>query len=266
MKSLRLRGAALAVAVAFMLSLTAVAMAAPVPPDLQARLMALYKSWASLLGQGKLADAAAISVPDLKKQIIDAAKTKEDADGLASMARSMTPDTIEPKHASLSKDGKHAVIVTLATVKVPDNLKLPADAPPDAPKPGQILQSEITLKFERDGAEWKFAEQDFGMDPSQIKHCHDDAAETLAAYNQGTDQNAGGPIARVEFKPDHTLVVFRVLDEETCAILPAKEKLSKNGFDVASLTPYAIIQIDGYPHKTDKQRVWAEKYKIIEDE
>ncbi|MGH6981332.1 MAG: hypothetical protein ACREFC_09015, partial [Stellaceae bacterium] len=236
--------------------------AAPVSPELQAQLMALFNRWEHSLGDGKLAEAAAISVPDLRKQIIEAAKSKDDAAGLAAMAKSMTPDKLEPKHASLSKDGKHAVIVALATVKLPENLKLPPDAPPDAPKPGQIIQNEITLKFEHESSDWKFAEQIFGMSPGQIKTCHDETTETRSAYDKGRSQSAGGPISRVEFKPDHTLIVFRVVDEENCAILPPKAKLA----NPAALEPYAIVTLDGFPHKSDKQRMWAETFKILEDQ
>ena len=256
------RGAALLAGMAAWLTVAPAGIAAPASPELQTQLMALFNRWEHALGDGKLADAASISVPELRQQIAEAMKNKDDAAGLAAMAKSMTPDKIEPKRASVSKDGKHAVIVALATVKMPENLKLPKDAPPDAPKPGQIIHNELTLKFERDGSEWKFAEQIFGMDPGQIKTCRDDATETLAGYDRGREQSAGGPISRVEFGPDHTLVVFRVVDEENCAILPPKAKLT----DVDALIPYAIVSVEGYPHKTDKQRMWAESHKILEDQ
>ncbi len=224
--------------------------------------MALYHRWASLLGAGKLSDAAAISAPELRGQIADTMKNKDAADQLAAMAKAMTPDTVEPKYAILSKDGKQALIIALSTSKVPLDAKLP----PDGPKPGSIVQGELTLKFEREGTEWKFVEQDFGPGPADIKACHDDATETLGSYDKGQSQNAGGPIVRVEFKPDHTLVVFRVVDEENCAILPTREQLTKNGFDVSLLTPYTLIEIDGYPSKTDKQRIWADKFHIVQDD
>jgi hypothetical protein len=255
-------GAAIAAVLAVILSATGPTLAAPVAPDLQVQLMALFNRWESLLGQGKLADAAAISVPELRKQIAAAMKSKKDAAGLAEMVKDMTPDKLEPRHASLSKDGKRATIITVATRKIPEDAKMP----PDGPKPGSVVQTEITLKFERDGKDWKFAEQLFGMDPAQIKHCHDDAEETVAAYDQTSSQSAGGLINRVEFKPDHTLVVFRILDEENCGILPARDKLAKDGFDASSLVPYAMLELSGYPHKTDQQRVWAEKFRIVQED
>jgi hypothetical protein len=252
-------GAAVLLAVA---SLSGPVRAAPVSPDLQAQLLALYNRWAGLLGSGKLSDAAAISGAELRGQIADTMKNKDATAQLTAMAKAMTPDKIEPKHAVMSKDGKQAVIIALSISKIPMDAKLP----PDGPKPGSIVQGELTLKFEREGTEWKFVEQDFGMDPAEIKQCHDDATEALAAYDRGRSENAGGPIARVEFKPDHTLVVFRVVDEEDCAILPTKEQLTKSGFNVSSLTPYTLIEIDGYPSKTDKQRIWADKFHILQDD
>jgi hypothetical protein len=236
--------------------------AAPLSPELQTQLLALYHRWASLLGDGKLAEAAAISAPDLRKQIADTMKNKDETAQLAAMAKAMTPDTIEPKHAAMSKDGKQAFIIALSTSRVP----LDAKVPPDGPKPGSIVQGELTLKFERQGTEWKFVEQDFGPGPADIKACHDDATETLGSYDKSRSQNAGGPIARVEFKADHTLVVFRIVDEENCAILPTKEELAKGGFNVSLLTPYTLIEIDGFPHKSDKQRMWADKFHIVQDD
>ena len=207
--------------------------------------MAVYKNWESLLAAGNLADAAAISVPELSKQIADAMKNKEDAEGLKEMAKEMAPDKVEPQHASMSKDGKLATIFAIGTEKIPEDAKMP----PDGPKPGTTLQFELTLEFGRDGKDWKFAEQLFGMNPSQIKTCHDEASETLTSCDQRKSQSTGGPIRRVEFKPDHTLVVFRVLDEEGCAILPTRDQLAKGGFDPAALVPYALIEFSGYPNR-----------------
>lgn len=256
------KGAAGLAALALAMLFAGAAGAAPVTPDVQTRLMALYGKWQAALGQGKLADAATLSVPELSKQITDTMKSKEEAEGLTEMAKAMAPDKVEPQHGSLSKDGKHVTIIALATKKIPDDAKMPADGP----KPGSVLHFELTLKFERDGAGWKFAEQVFGGDPADIKACHDEASEKLTAYDQGKSQSAGGPIRRVEFKPDHTLVVFRVLDEEDCAILPTKDQLAKRGLDPAALVPYALIEFSGYPHKSDKQRIWAQKFNMLPEE
>lgn len=258
----RHKGAARLAVLALAMLLSGSAWAAPVAPDVQTQLMTLYGKWQAALGQGKLADAAAISAPELSKQITDTMTNKEEAEGLSEMAKAMAPDKVEPQHGALSKDGRHVTIITLATKKIPIDAKMP----PEGPKPGSVLHFELTLRFERDGVGWKFAEQIFGGDPADIKACHDEASETVAAYDQGRSQSAGGPIRRVEFKADHTLVAFRVSDEEDCAILPPKDQLAKRGLDPAGLVPYALIEFSGYPHKTDKQRLWARKFNMLPDE
>jgi hypothetical protein len=73
----------------------------------------------------------------------------------------------------------------------------------------------------------------------------------------------GGPIVRVDFQPDHTLVVIRVVDEENCALLrDNKEGLLKHGLAADKLVPYAIVEIEGSPHRTDKQKVLVDKLNV----
>ena len=64
-------------------------------------------------------------------------------------------------------------------------------------------------------------------DPASIKVCHDEPSEIEAAYNGNSNSNVGGLIRRVEFKPDHTLVMVRIVDEENCLILPPREWLAQ---------------------------------------
>jgi hypothetical protein len=172
------------------------------------------------------------------------------------MARQMVPDRVEPLHATQSSDHKKATIVTLGTKTIPATMRIPG-----GPKPGTVMHGEITLVFEREGNAWKLADQIFGMDPADIKACKDKAVERIAVYDADRDISLGGPIRRVEFKPDHTLVVIRVLDEEDCAILPNREGLAKLGIDPGALVPYAIVEMSGSPHKTDKQRAWVKKFR-----
>jgi hypothetical protein len=102
----------------------------------------------------------------------------------------------------------------------------------------------------------------FGMDPSQIKACKNQAFEPIEAYDQNMSSSLGGPIVRVAFEADHTLVIVRVLDEEDCVFLPSRVELQKSGFDPGLLVPYAIVEVDGFPHKSDKQKTWADRIKM----
>jgi hypothetical protein len=128
------------------------------------------------------------------------------------------------------------------------------------------MHGEITLTFKQEGKQWKFDEQDFGVDPASVKPCSDDAVEPMANYDDDRDVSLGGMIRKVEFKPDHTLLVVRIVDEDTCAILPDKEKLQQLGMDVSLLVPYATVDMEGSPHKTDKQRAYINKLRVLADE
>ena len=135
---------------------------------------------------------------------------------------------------------------------------------PDAPKPGTVTHGEVTLQFAREGQEWKLADIRFGPDPAAVKLCHDDAAESETSYDRSVSGEIGGQIRRVEFKPDHTLVVIRVVDEENCLILPARNLLAQHG-DPDKLVAWALIEAGGAPHHSDKQRLWADKWTVTDE-
>ena len=137
---------------------------------------------------------------------------------------------------------------------------------PGAPKPGTIAQSEVTLRFEREGNAWKLADQSFGPDPTAITVCRDQKMETETAYDRDVNGNIGGLIRRVDFKPDHTLVVIRVGNEENCLILPPRDWLSQHNGHPDKLVPWALIEADGAPHRSDKQRFWADKWTVTDEE
>jgi len=42
--------------------------------------------------------------------------------------------------------------------------------------------------------------------------------------------------------------------------------LSKRGVEPARLVPYAVLEIQGHPHKTDKQKVLADNVTVHDDE
>jgi hypothetical protein len=237
------------------------ALASPLDPALQQQLLALYDSYNKAIMAGKFADIAALRTAKGRAEwLAEAKKTRKQQAEDLDMARQMVPDRVEPLHATLSGDGATATIITLASKTLPTNVKLN-----NGLKPGAVMHSELTLTFARDGQQWKLADLLFGVDPTALKPCKDEAAETIAAYDQDQDVSLGGLIRRVEFKSDHTLLVIQMLDEETCAILPNREGLVKLGMDPDLLVPYATVEMGGSPHKTDKQRVWIDKLRVLAD-
>lgn len=236
------------------------AFAAPVDPALQKELLALYDSFNATLAKGQYDAAVAQRPAATQKMFKEQLKTAQDRKAFVDMTKMMTPDKLDVMHSSLSSDGNKAVLVTVANKVVPAGLK-----DKNAPPAGTVMTSELTLEFVKEGGKWKYDSQTFGMDPSKIKPCTDTKFEPIEAYDENSNMSAGGPIARVDLKGDHTLVVFRVLDEENCAFLPDKDTLAKSGFDVTLLQPYTVISLEGLKHKTSKQKIWVEQLDIQRD-
>ena len=236
-----------------------VARAAPLDAALQSDLLALYARYNKALAAGNLKDAVALRTAGKQAEFKAELKRSPKAQsGLLAMARDMAPDSVEPLHATLSADGNAATIVTLGSKTVPAGLKIP-----NGPKPGTVVKAEITLDFIKEGGVWKFENQTFGMDPSRVKPCQDEAVEASSAYDSGRDLSFGGPIQRVDYKPDHTLLVIRVLDEENCAILPKRGDLKARGIDPDALAPYVIVEMTGHPHRSDSQRAIVTDLRVL---
>lgn len=239
------------------------AIAAPLDPALQQQLLDIYDAYNKALLAGKVADAmklrsAAIRAEAQKEMPTEAARQR-----FLAMARTMVPDSLQVVHATTSAAESKASIITIATKTMPKNMK----PSPGGPAPGSTLHAEVILSFVKEGAAWKLDDQTFGMDPSTIKACRDEKFEPASAYDAGRTVSLGGPIVRVDFQSDHTLVVVRVTDEEDCAFLPDnKEGLLKKGLAPDKLVPYAIVEIEGSPHKTDKQKVLVDNLTVRDEE
>mgnify|MGYP003339274194 FL=1 len=223
----------------------------------------LFRSrYAKAIGAGKVNDALATRSAAARKRIQAALKDRKQRQSFLDFAKFLTFDSIDVQHATLAKDGASATLITIATKKIPADAKLP----PGGPAPGSIARIELTLDFVREARVWKFDEQTLGGDPDKIVACKDASFEPREAYALEKNIELGGPVRRVEFKPDYTLVVVRVLDEENCVFLPDRAKLAGAGVKPDGLVPYAIVRVAGAPHKTDKQKVLAADISVYEDD
>lgn len=242
-------------------SLATAAWAGPLDPALQVQLLRLYDSYNKAIATGKLDEAVAMrsrqAREDIRKDMGSASARKE----FLEFSVDVIPDTVEVKRTTLSKDGATAAILVIA------RRTIPRGAPPGAPPPGTVLANEVTLNFLKEDGAWKFDSPVFGPDPTAIIHCKNEAFEPLDAYDprDNVSMSMGGPIARVTFEKDYTLVVIRIVDEENCAYLPNRAAIAKSGLNPDLLIPYAIISIDGFPHKSDKQKIWAERFSVSGD-
>ncbi len=93
--------------------LTSVA-AAPLDPALQQELLALYDRYNKAIAAGKLADATALRTTPARVEIDKELKKGKKAQAeFIEMSKQMVPDSIEVLHATISRDGTQATILTL---------------------------------------------------------------------------------------------------------------------------------------------------------
>ena len=235
------------------------ALAAPLDVALQQQLLGIYDGYNKALLAGKLPDALKLRSAQTRAEAQKEMATAAARQRFLEMAKTMVPDTVQVAHASINAAGDKANIITVAAKTIPKSAKIPRGGP----APGSTLHSELTLSFVKESDGWKLDDQIFSRDPASITACKDDRYEPEAAYDTDRTVSMGGPIVRVDFQPDHTMVVIRVVDEENCAFLRAnKEELLKHGLSPDKLVPYAIVEIEGSPHRTDKQKVLVDKLNV----
>lgn len=248
-----------AVIVACLLALPAAA--APPDPALQKQLLGIFDDYNAAIARGDVDKALPLRSKEAQNNLTDAMKAPQDKAEFLEMSKFMVPDSLEVVHGSLSKDGGKVTLRTVASKKVPPGMK--GEGLPPA---GTVVRSELTLDFVKESGTWKYDNQIFGMDPDKIKACTDDKFEPIAAYDESSSLSMGGPITRVAFNAEYTLVVVRVVDEETCTFLPDKATLAKAGFDPGHLVPYAIVSIEGFKHKTSPQKVWVDSIDVQDED
>lgn len=236
------------------------ALAAPADPAQRDAALAVFNAWNKAVAAGKLNDALALRSADRRARISKDMKTAAQRRQVGEMLKAMLPDTVEVLHAAQNKDGSKMTLYTVVGRTVP-----PGQRREGMPPPGTRLQAEVALDFLREGGTWKFDNQTWGMDPSKLKPCTS-TFSGMDAFEERDNLQMGGQIRRVDFAADHTKVVIRMLDEENCIFLPSKARLTELGFDSDWLQPYAIIEIAAWPHRQDKQAVWAENITVLDDE
>jgi hypothetical protein len=254
----------LPVAVLLGLLLAVPARAATVDPSTEQALLALYGRYKAAIVAGKFDAATAVMSAGLKKRYQAQTRTAKERKEALEMARQLMPETVTVVHSFIDDAGTHARLVTLATrtMTVPKGVKLPPGAPP----PGTVMKAGVTLEFVKEGGGWKFNEQTFGADPTAVLACNSEVNEPESAYDLESNVSAGGPIVRVEFKPDYTLVVFSVVGDPNCAFLPNRAALEKAGLRTAMLVPYAMISLDGVKHRSDPQKILSDQITVTAEE
>ena len=235
--------------------------AAPLDPALQQQLLGVYDTYNKAIATEKLDIAMGQMSKRLRTDIQAETKTAKGRREALTMMRAMIPDTISVVHTFVNPGATKARLVTQAVKTMPKGMKIP-----DAPPPGSVMRSGLTLSFAKEDGTWKFDLQTFGADPMAVTGCKDETAEPRSAYRAESNVSSGGPIVRVAFEPKYTLVVYSVVGEANCAFLPAKADLAEKGVDPAQLQPYAIAIFEGIGHRDDPQKLWAETVEVRPEE
>lgn len=234
--------------------------AAPVDSAAQQQLLGVYNNaYNAALAAGKLPDALTQRSAAQRKALQKETRTAKARQEFLAMAKAMTPDRLQIVHSFQATGGDRARLVVLASKTFP-----PGKPVPGGPPPGSTATSELTLGFVREAGTWKLDDMLWGIDPAKVVAC-DPKFDGEAAFD-GKDVSIGGPLARVDFQPDHTLLVVRVVDEETCAFLANRAEIKAHGLDPDTLTPYAMVEIEGVAHHTDKQKLLVEHLSVRPEE
>ena len=231
--------------------------ATPVDPAVQAEVMAIYDKWNKAVAAGNLADGLKLHSAARRAVFANEMKTKAAQQEMVAMMRALAPETVEVQHAELNKDGTKVTVETIIGRTMPKGVTH-AGAPPA----GSKLRNELTLTFLREAGAWKLDGERRGMDPGKVKPCASTAFEGLDSFVEESNTSMGGMIRSVAFNADHTMVVIRMFDQENCIFMPTRAKLTELGLNTDLLVPRAIIEIQAWPHRADKQRVWAEGLKV----
>jgi hypothetical protein len=117
---------------------------------------------------------------------------------------------------------------------------------------GTLAHIETQTDFAKEKGAWVITGVVYGMNRDAIKRAANDNPGPDDSYDTETSLNIGGPIVRVAFEKDYTLIVIRVLDEEHDLFLPPKAKLKAMGVDPAKLTEGRIVSGDGSTSRNDE--------------
>ena len=128
-----------------------------------------------------------------------------------------------------------------------------------ASEAGEQTERVIVSLAEEDGAlrvAGLFAAADpAAAEPSEVERAGDDERGEIDDYDVNQHTNLGGPVIRVSFGEEYSLVVVRVLDGEQSVFLPTRRELMDAGIDPDLLVPDAMVEIEGHSHGSDPCKV-----------
>ncbi|HUB15292.1 MAG TPA: hypothetical protein VMB34_25305 [Acetobacteraceae bacterium] len=232
-----------------LLPLAGPAAARPIDGPLQQQLLALFYRYNRAIEAGDLNQALAQRSDAEQAALRQQLATPKDRADFLNASREMVPDRLEPMHASMNDAGDKALLIMLASKTVA----------------GHVEQQEFDLGFVSQGGVWKLGELTAGPGPADLKRCNQ-SYQPISAYQDGQPVTLAGRIERVEFLPDHTLVLLSAGPTEVCAFLPNRAALQQHGLDAAIIQPWRIAEISGVAEKADPQKVMVNNITVHREE
>jgi hypothetical protein len=232
--------------------LAAPAGAAPIDPALQAELLKIYESFNAAVRKGDFKAAIATRDRESRASIEKHLRTEKQRKDFIAQNRAMLPTRLEVQEGEVIGGGDAAELQAVATLLAPRHVRGKNGVPADG-----IVQQPVSLEFKREGGAWRYVGPTFRMAPSQIVKCDENVPESEAAFDDNSNLSLGGLIKRVKFADAYTAIVIDVVGEENCLYLPNKAFLQKAGLNTDLLEPRAMLEAEGYKHKTDRQKAWV---------
>jgi hypothetical protein len=207
-------------------------------------LTKVYDAYHGAIKAGDMNKAISLTSAETTKQIRGLLKQFSKGDDPLVMFRSQVPDFYEVQHVDWTKDGKGAQVYMISQYPAMKDIR---------PKKSAV---EAKVSFKQEKGLWKIDVTTVLVELDKLQRPKD-LAYNESDMDERRSGSVGGRIVKVEFKPDHTLVVLRVLDEELAVFLPSKQELTKAGVDFDDYAPWKMRQFKGHPHKTDSLKFFA---------
>lgn len=215
-------------------------------------LKRIFEAYNVAAKAGDVEKMLALRTADSQKEIREQIGKKEDRQYFLLLGRAQIPESYQVEHVSWGKGGQKATLYILGQFAAMAEVQRPR------------MRMEESISFKKENG-WKIELTRPLGDPDKIKRPKDLTRDTQNA-NMNATGNIAGRIVKTEYKPDYTLVMLRVMDEENAVFLPAKEVLVKAGVPPTELEPWKLHEFSGHPHKTDKLKFFATSGKLLADE